>query len=181
MIYHVSFGKIRQVYKASGWRGKAWEKKTCSTLKKKALICWDRGGGWSEPPSLLLAAIIGPFRLRTPPAIQPHLPVRTRKKYILNWSRELRTMITKKKSRKILIYNYAMHVSWLFCEYLFASPPKKEDMCRGKEADVNICTLASVRSFVFLCFWLFFSACRCKYLNLVMRFALPRCRVGKIL
>ena len=94
---------------------------------------------------------------------------------------ELLTELTKKKSRKILIYNYAMHVSWLFCEYLFASPPKKGDMCRGKEADVNICTLASVRSFVFLCFWLFFSACRCKYLNLVMRFALPRCRVGKIL
>ena len=47
---------------------------------------------------------------------------------------------------------------------------------------VNICMLASVRSFIIPCLWLFFSnlapAC-CKYLNLVMRFAVASSRDRK--
>ena len=46
----------------------------------------------------------------------------------------------------------------------------------------NICMLASVRSFIIPCLWLFFSnlapAC-CKYLNLVMRFAVASSRDRK--
>ena len=46
------------------------ERKTCS---KKVLICGDRGRRLSEPPSLLLAAIIGPFLLSPHQrAILPH-------------------------------------------------------------------------------------------------------------